>query len=151
TPAADNTDNIINGQSDREDMEPLLVRMLKKPPGGRLSLRLMKKSPDDINEKSRIRVFKADGTMIIGPCTATTYYFSNEDLCALLCDDMKLFAEGLTFASSVKLSLFLDETEKDSLIVECAPFLLLPHSQPVEQNFVVRTENYCPLESAIFV
>src|SRR5262249_36473147 len=70
---------------------------------------------------------------------------------ALTTGELNLLVEGLAFATSVKLSLYLDEVEQDSLILETAPFLLIPHTQPVVENFVVGADNYCPIESAIYV
>jgi len=150
-PLPDNCDDVINGPKDREDMEPLVIRKLAKPAAGRLSLRLKAYSQDEIPEKRRVRIFKCDGTMIIGPSTPTTYVLTDKDQEALLHEDMKLLVEGLAFATSVKLSLYLDASEKDYLIIEDAPFLLVPHTQRVEANFVVKTDNYCPLDSAIYV
>jgi protein-arginine deiminase len=150
-PLPDNADEMINGAKDREDLEPLVIRKLGQPVAGRVSLRLKAQSKDEIDEKQRVRIFKDDGTMIIGPSTSTTYVLSDAEQLALTTADLKLLVEGLAFATSVKLSLYLDETEKDYLILEMAPFLLVPHTRPVEKNFVVKTNTYCPLESAQYV
>jgi protein-arginine deiminase len=148
---SDNLDEVINGAKDREDMEPLIIRKLAKPAAGRLSLRLKAQSQDGIDEKSRVRIFKDDGTRIIGPGTSTTYRLTDAEQLALTTAELKLLVEGLAFATSVKLSVYLDETEQDFLILEAAPFLLLPHTQPVEENFVVKTDTYSPTESALYV
>jgi protein-arginine deiminase len=150
-PNPDNQDDVINGRNDRKDLEPIYLRKLPKLPAGKISLRLKTQSSDDVGEKNRVRIFKCDGTMILGPSTTKTYVLSDADTTALMKDDLKFLVEGLAFATSVKLSVYLDEDEKDSLILEVAPFLLVPNSQDPEANYVVKSQNFCARESAVYV
>lgn len=135
----DNTDDVINGPEDRKDLEPLIIRKIAGPPSGQVSVRLKAHSTDDVEEKKRIRIFKSDGSQIIGPTTSTTYNLTADDVTSLQAGDVTLLVEGLAFGTSVKVAVFLDETEQDSLIVEVAPFLLTPHSQNAVKNYVVNT------------
>ena len=151
TPKPDNADDVINGPEDRKDLEPIIIRKFSGAPTGEVSLRLRAQSSDDIDEKQRVRIFKSDGIMIIGPSTSTKYVLTNDDINALKMGDMTLLVEGLNFATSVKVSVFVDSTEKDSLILEVAPFILTPHSQKAVKNYVVKTISKLPLASTKYV
>jgi protein-arginine deiminase len=150
-PNPDNQDDVINGCEDRKDLEPIVLRKLSKPPCGTISLRLKAYSSDDVCEKNRVRIFKDDGTMILGPNTLMVYELSDSDTKLLLKADLKFLVEGLAFATSVKLSVYLDECEQDSLILEDAPFLLVPHSQGAAENYVVKVPDDPETPSSAYV
>jgi protein-arginine deiminase len=107
-----------------------------------------------VEETKRVRVFKDEGpngTAILSPGKPTTYVFTSRDLRRLRRRDLKLWVEGLAFATSVRLSLYVGEVERDWLVLEDAPFLLTPHSNRALTNYVVHAKNYCPLESDTYV
>jgi Protein-arginine deiminase (PAD) len=150
-PNPDNQDNVINGSDDCKDLEPVYLRKLSKSPRGKISLRLRAKSPDGVGAKHRVRIFKDDGTMILGPSTSMKYVLSNADARKLLKGDLKFLVEGLAFATSAKLSVYLDEVEQDCLILEVAPFLLVPYSQAAEANYVVKVPDDSTVKSSAYV
>jgi protein-arginine deiminase len=143
TPKPDNSDTVINGTADRKDLEPILLRRVTGSLSGQVSLRVKGHSPDgiadEIDEGKRVRIFKSSGVQVIGPNTSTSYLLTGEDINSLRAADMTLLVEGLSFATSVTLSVHLGAVEKDRIILEAAPFLLTPHSQRARKNLVVST------------
>jgi protein-arginine deiminase len=151
TPQPDNFDRVINGDEDRKDLEPIIIRRTSTIPLENVSLRLSAHSSDAVDEKRRVRIFKSDGTAIIGPESSTTYELSKGEISALQAGNMSLLVEGLNFATSVKLSLYAGTAERDSLIIEVAPFILVPHSQRPAKNYVVRTISALRAASTAYV
>jgi protein-arginine deiminase len=76
---------------------------------------------------------------------------SDAEVGDLLKQDLKLLVEGLNFATSAELSAYLDECERDALILEVAPFLLVPHSQGVEANYVVKVPDQPDAPVSLYV
>ncbi len=140
TSEPDNRDTVINGTEDLKDVEPLILR--KAAIAGPVVLRITKLSNDDLPLDGRVRVFSSNGQEIIGPKTGTEYQLSQADLANLALNDLTFYAEGLDFATSIKLSVLHGGNTKDSLKLEVAPLLLTPHNLKPIKNYVVLHEGW---------
>jgi protein-arginine deiminase len=139
--AADHDDEVINGADDFKQFEPVIFRKIAAAPSGEVSISIKKVLDDDVPEKRRVRIFKADGTQIIGPSKATKYILTAGDIAKLRTGDLTLLVEGLAFRTSVRLFVSLGANEKDYVILEVAPFILTPHHLKAQKNWVVDLDN----------
>jgi len=132
----DNQDNVVNGSADRTDFDPIVLRRPQSAFSGAVVLRLVNLSDDGFQERQKVRVLGVGGAEIMGPSTSSMYALKSAEVKELATRDLTFLVEGLEFATSVKIAVFLDQVEQDELIVEVAPFLLVPHSLRATNNRV---------------
>ena len=137
-PQPDCFDRVINGSADKEDLEPLILRRFSSPPGTDVWLKLDKLSADDVDLGQRIRVFGDDQREILGPYSGDCYHLSPAEKERLARDDMIFHAEGLSFATSVTLSVFLGSLLQDYLHIETAPLIFTPQTQRPRDVYIAR-------------
>jgi protein-arginine deiminase len=157
--APDNLVCSINGPEDFKQLEPITVRRFRAT--GPVSLRLVNDTVGDpVKAVKKVRVFLAEGAAgapangipkvraILGPSTGTDcaddlsdkYTLSRDEVERLAGGDLRLYAEGLQFAVTARLQLFDGDTRRGDLVLQVAPFLLLPHTQPPVRNLVVQDQ-----------
>lgn len=155
---ADNRDSVINGDKDKKDMEPVILRRAKSLPEASVKLVLQKAVRDGVPLRNTVRVFGPEGREILGPSKAPSqadpnalaYELSQEELKQIEETDLTYYVEGLCFGTQVKLSVQSGEKTHDELLIEAAPFLLTPHNLKVQENYVVLVDYNRP-ESERFV
>lgn len=139
-PEPDNFDDVVNGEKDRLDIEPVVLRRAVSLPDKPIRLVIERDSSDSVPVQKRVRVFGRNGREILGPITrATSYTLTKDDLQLLRKDDLQFHIEGLSFATSVNLSVQVNDTVHDRLNIEVAPFIFTPNHLAARENYVVHT------------
>ena len=133
----DNGDSVINGNSDRSDLEPLILRRQTGLAGASIRLQISGNVGDGVPLLQRVRVFGPDDVEVIGPGSGDSYTLSAQQVSQLATGDLTFLVEGLTFATSVDVTVSRDDAVEDRVRLEVAPFLLTPHVLPAKKNYVV--------------
>ncbi|NUQ62491.1 MAG: hypothetical protein HUU20_08380 [Pirellulales bacterium] len=131
-------DRIVNGAEDWKDLEPLILRRSLSPPEAEIWLRIENGSLDDVELGQRIRVFNDRGREVLGPSGGDSYHLSAAETASLADGDLTYYAEGLSFATSVRLSVLVGPSEQDYLSIETAPLILTPQTQRPRAVYVAR-------------
>ncbi len=134
----DNADGAMNGLEDARDWEPVVVREFISKPKQGVTLRI-KRGLFDRAGSAGVRILDRGGAEVIGPRAGAEYEFPREVLEQLARNDLVFHAEGLEFSAEANLELVVAGKVVDDLVLKTAPFLLLPHTQEAERNFVVET------------